>query len=315
MIWLITSIYSYIYWYIRPIFKWFLRRTTKLCELQRVCYGDEFGFRRTNNIDMSLILSRNSEVKEMIQHFNNLTLQGKFIDNVRENCLDYAINLIIEIKVIQPAIHKTFLNSFYMCLLQIYGYKQLTQEIEKLREIPYSAENLEHEEKLLKLWKLLKPEEPLQNRISKQWADIGFQGDDPKTDFRGMGLLGLENLLYFASNYTDAARHVLSHSNHPNYGYSFAIVGINLTKMAYHLLKDQVLKVHFYNVIKGSPEINDFHYVYCYLFYEFDKFWLSEKPRDIMEFYRIRTKFEAFLLKRLENPKAKLKLNFVIETL
>ena len=34
-----------------------------------------------------------------------------------------------------------------------------------------------------------------QNRVSKQWQDIGFQGDDPKTDFRGMGMLGLLNLL------------------------------------------------------------------------------------------------------------------------
>ncbi len=36
---------------------------------------------------------------------------------------------------------------------------------------------------------------PLLSRITKQWQNIGFQGDDPKTDFRGMGILGLENLL------------------------------------------------------------------------------------------------------------------------
>lgn len=46
----------------------------------------------------------------------------------------------------------------------------------------------------LQLWKFLKPNTPLESRISKQWCEIGFQGDDPKTDFRGMGLLGLYNL-------------------------------------------------------------------------------------------------------------------------
>lgn len=46
----------------------------------------------------------------------------------------------------------------------------------------------------LQLWKFLKPDTPLASRISKQWCEIGFQGDDPKTDFRGMGLLGLYNL-------------------------------------------------------------------------------------------------------------------------
>ena len=32
-------------------------------------------------------------------------------------------------------------------------------------------------------------------RVTKQWQDIGFQGEDPKTDFRGMGMLGLHNLM------------------------------------------------------------------------------------------------------------------------
>lgn len=45
------------------------------------------------------------------------------------------------------------------------------------------------------LWKELRPDTPLNGRISKQWCEIGFQGSDPKTDFRGMGLLGLHNLL------------------------------------------------------------------------------------------------------------------------
>lgn len=48
---------------------------------------------------------------------------------------------------------------------------------------------------VLQLWKELRPDTPLSARISKQWCEIGFQGNDPKTDFRGMGLLGLLNLL------------------------------------------------------------------------------------------------------------------------
>ena len=47
----------------------------------------------------------------------------------------------------------------------------------------------------MQLWNLLMPHEKLKARITKQWCDIGFQGDDPKTDFRGMGMLGLANLL------------------------------------------------------------------------------------------------------------------------
>lgn len=43
------------------------------------------------------------------------------------------------------------------------------------------------------------PTVKLESRITKQWGDIGFQGDDPKTDFRGMGMLGLINLVWVAS--------------------------------------------------------------------------------------------------------------------
>ena len=52
-----------------------------------------------------------------------------------------------------------------------------------------------HEVSLLELWNQLQPGVPLQKRKTKEWQNIGFQGDDPKTDFRGMGMLGLENLL------------------------------------------------------------------------------------------------------------------------
>lgn len=88
-----------------------------------------------------------------------------------------------------------FVVSLRNCLRQIWGYKRLVSEVEVLRSQPYDPDNLEHERGLLELWDLLQPGIPLERRRTKQWQSIGFQGDDPKTDFRGMGTLGLENLL------------------------------------------------------------------------------------------------------------------------
>ena len=51
----------------------------------------------------------------------------------------------------------------------------------------------------MSIWKNLKPSEKLLNRISKQWIEIGFQVEDPATDFRGAGELGLENLYNFST--------------------------------------------------------------------------------------------------------------------
>lgn len=110
------------------------------------------------------------------------------------------------------------MTAMRICFLQIYGYKNLVKEIESLRSIPYDSQNSEHERKLVQLWEVLNPSYPLSGRISKQWTEIGFQGDDPMTDFRGMGILGLENLLYFSTNHTKIARLILLHSNHPTQG-------------------------------------------------------------------------------------------------
>jgi hypothetical protein len=52
---------------------------------------------------------------------------------------------------------------------------------------------------LLAIWQNLKPQEQLTNRRSNQWISIGFQGNDPSTDFRGAGVLGLINLYRLSS--------------------------------------------------------------------------------------------------------------------
>lgn len=106
-----------------------------------------------------------------------------------------------------------------------------------------------------------------------------------------MGLLGLDNLLYFAEEYNEAARHVLSHSLHPIHGYTFAIVGINLTNTAYNLLQNGAAKTHLYNLRAQQLSMKHFHRFYCYLFYEFDKFWVQSKPKSLMEFSEIHDKF------------------------
>lgn len=128
-----------------------------------------------------------------------------------------------------------------------------------------------------------------------------------------MGILGLENLLYFAEEYTKAARHVLSHSLHPRHGYTFAIVGINLTSMAYHLFKSGAAKTHFYNLGKSYPDTVHFHKFYCYLFYEFDKFWMECKPSNLMEFSNIHCKFQTSILAKLNDNQTRFKINMSVD--
>lgn len=208
-----------------------------------------------------------------------------------------SVGKIIEAKKIKVEAESRFCREMTVCLEQIHGFQSVYEEIEDIRCSKFIDNDVNHEAMLTKLWTLLKPSTPLESRISKQWNEIGFQGDDPKTDFRGMGLLGLFNLLYFADQHNKKARKVLQHSIHPKYGYSYAIVGINLTSMAYEFVCSGLLRSHFFNNCAGAPTLIDFHEVYCYLFYEFDKYWVKSEPENVMAFGRIRDEFKL----RVEN--------------
>lgn len=300
-----------LYWWMRPIVKWVLRRTTRLCELQRICYGECKGTQRTSGVEYSLDNSRTPEIQKCVKYIDSKCEER----TLNPDLIYYAVFAIVRIKRINTKVHRKFTDTLGECLTQIWGYRQLTAEVEVLRQQFYESENPGHEERLLRLWAALMPDIPLETRITKQWQEIGFQGDDPKTDFRGMGILGLENLLFFAEQYPSAARHVLARSHHPVYGYSFAIVGINITHMAYTLLRCGDAKTHFYNASKRFLEVRAFHQFFCYLFFSFDELWRQEKPKDMMEFSRVRDKFESQVKQKLQNPSAFFKCTFVLENI
>jgi hypothetical protein len=90
----------------------------------------------------------------------------------------------------------------------------------------------------MKLWTITFPNVKLETRVSEQWKLLGFQGTDPATDFRGMGLLGLQNLIYFAENYTDTFRKIVTvQAERKERDYPVAVAGINVTQMLCDLMR------------------------------------------------------------------------------
>lgn len=172
---IVFNIWSALQWYLRPFIKWFLRKTTRLCELQRICYGDRVGAERTCNVEKSLMLSRTRDVKEIVSYLDGTVTQKRFLPSNFREILDPSIAIIIRIKKINPRLHGSFVVSFRRCLEQIWSYRNLIDEVEELRRTQFDSNNDEHEEKLLKLWSLLVPDSALDGRVTKQWQHIGFQ--------------------------------------------------------------------------------------------------------------------------------------------
>ncbi|KAM3868865.1 ELMO domain-containing protein 1 [Diretmus argenteus] len=297
--------------------KFVVRKFTGRCELQRICYNNKHGARRTLKIgNIGLLLKITYGAVGLLQSALS----------VHPDKVEKTIDDLMALKKINPDTNPQLSISLQASLFQIVGYRSLVAEVEKLRREPYDCENPNHEDMLMKLWKELRPDTPLTGRISKQWCEIGFQGSDPKTDFRGMGLLGLHNLLYFAEHDKATALQVLHDSLQPKHksthrkpsemskseweqknldkaiGYSFAIVGINITDLAYSLLVSGALKTHLYNVAPEMPSLLHFQQTFCYLMQEFHRFWIEEDPGDIMEFNRVRSKFHRRILRQLKNP-------------
>ena len=71
----------------------------------------------------------------------------------------------------------------------------------------------------------------ISNRISKEWIDIGFQGADPATDFRGAGIVGLKQLLSICTDerYKAGALKMYKESLNQDCWYFFAVTGLNIT--------------------------------------------------------------------------------------
>ncbi|XP_065826329.1 ELMO domain-containing protein 2-like [Oscarella lobularis] len=271
----------------RGIFKWFLRLLTRKCELERVCELERFGAARTCAIEKSLRLSKNPELR--------LYAEDPGTD------VGQAVEHVLNVKQIVSQKNISFAQAFGVCLSQIASASQLLEEVEERRGVKYSEENEVHEKLLLQLWTALMPGQELQSRHTSQWGEIGFQGTNPATDFRGMGLLSLENLVYFSTEHGDVARKVLSHSHHPKLGYSFAVVGINLTSLALELLREGSLRRHLYSeASKRKIDMKQFHEVYCTLFQKFSAFWRDEEPENVMAFNAIRAKFKTHIINQLE---------------
>ncbi|XP_066450175.1 ELMO domain-containing protein 1 isoform X4 [Eleutherodactylus coqui] len=261
-------------------FKFIVRKLTGRCELQRICYKNKPGAGRTLKLESSLKSSKSKLLQSAVA--------------VHPEAIEKTIEDILTLKKVNVDTNPQLAVSLQACLLQIVGYRNLTVEVEKLRREAYDSDNPQHEEMLLTLWKMLKPGVPLEARVSKQWCEIGFQGDDPKTDFRGMGLLGLYNLAKISKMEWEMKKFDKA------IGYSFAIVGINITDLAYNLLISGALKTHLYNVAPEAPSLHHFQQTFCFLMHEFHKFWIEEDPVDIMEFNRVRNKFHKRILKQLQ---------------
>lgn len=105
---------------------------------------------------------------------------------------------------------------------------------------PFDHENPAHQRLIPALWRALsrvRPPLPVAGTMDEitwkgeLWKDYGFQGTDPATDFRALGLLGLRSVAWMAAEEPDITTAML------DAGYPFAIAVINVVMALLNVLR------------------------------------------------------------------------------
>ncbi|KAF1877248.1 hypothetical protein Lal_00012019 [Lupinus albus] len=131
------------------------------------------------------------------------------------------------------------------------------------------------------LWNAAFPEEELRGLISEQWKEMGWQGKDPSTDFRGGGFISLENFLYFSRNFPKSFQDLLlkREGDRSVWEYPFAVAGVNITFMLIQMLDLEAVKpltlvgATFLKFLEENESAFDL--LYCITFMLMDHQWLS----------------------------------------
>ncbi|KAK6116597.1 hypothetical protein DH2020_049703 [Rehmannia glutinosa] len=166
------------------------------------------------------------------------------------------------------------------------------QRLKRLRhrtKVHFDASRPEHQGALRALWSATYPGQELQSLVSDQWKEMGWQGKDPSTDFRGAGFISLENLLFFAKTFSTSFQSLLRKQagKRAVWEYPFAVAGVNITFMIVQMLDLDATKPRTFvrAVFLQMLSENEwaFDLLYCVAFMIMDKLWL-DKNATYMEF-------------------------------
>ena len=196
-------------------------------------------------------------------------------------------------------------------LVHIVHVEKLILHVIKRARSPFNHK--EHLEYLQSLWINLhlhlhenkdknKHDTELENKApgipDKKWQELGFQGTDPSTDFRGMGLLGLDQLVNYSKLAPKSAHNLWQQSKLGSAWFTFATVGINITALLYGLLVSRSADEYFYT--QSTNHTQSFDQAYQMIFEKFGQYWIIEEAQDVMDFSRIFGKLKNDLERNLE---------------
>lgn len=103
-------------------------------------------------------------------------------------------------------------------------------------------------------------------RYGEHWEKIGFQGRDPATDLRGVGMLGLLQILAFITLNYDFIGYVYQYSLSENFHFPLAVGLLNMTEIMLQTLREGKL---YKMILQQKSAINAVNTFYFAVFFKF----------------------------------------------
>lgn len=273
---------------------------------QKLCSGEKNG---PENIEMieafALYLAKSKTFKK----YSKLVPDDKVFD------VESTVDNVFEVKQISRK-NIVLMENMTRCFECMRIINKTYNALETLRNEAFDMFNEDHMHILESFWKEMKGcDRVISGLISTEWTQLGFQGSDPTTDFRSMGMLGLHQLNHFARKKPNVAQLILKEFTEPGRNFPFAVIGINLTRLVMTMFSQRRLHTYiiqrFGNLtvnaslayLEGPSNDSDcLHYVislvhdfYCTVYEEFYMVWVIRKPASIMAFTELYNEVEALM--------------------
>ena len=112
-------------------------------------------------------------------------------------------------------------------------------------------------------------------RYGDHWETIGFQGTDPSTDLRGVGVLGLVQATYLVTTpeILPFTQDLFSLSRSEGQEFPLLVLCLNITRISLHVLRDGLLNKH---VALEEDVWATFNFYYACLLYQVYFTWKSK---------------------------------------
>jgi hypothetical protein len=208
---------------------------------------------------------------------------GYFNRNLSVNdILQFIESIPVEVP---PSPKRSFFRGFFSCF-RARSKSRSVLSAQKQKIIKFSLTIFDHSDNLhvsllKKIYSLVKNAEncPLEG---DHWKDIGFQGKNPATDLRKVGLFGLFCILYFFEKHSTHARKIFEFSLNPSSKFPFAAVALNFAEVTLEDMESNVLLKEFEKEERIFEVVLDF---FCGLMI----FWIryfTENGGKVMEFVK-----------------------------